>query len=420
MRKLSLKIVGGLVGVIILLQANMNIVMAAQKVTQEDIQKEENKRNEALNQQSEKKKELEKVTGEKTEVEKQVQELSSQIDNYEEQIAELNSQIANLNTKIKEAEEKIKKEEENYTKQEDLLEKRLVATYEAGETSYLDFLLSSESITDFISNYFLVTEVATNDTELLEKIQKQKQEIEEAKKELEESKKELDTSKASKQTITTQLQTAKSEKNKQVANLSKEQQEIEKEIQELKDHESSSRTEIERLKNEFDKQNRPPTNNSGGSSSNNGNNSGNSGSTGGSNNNNTTSSYGFGWPVSNNRIGTGYGVKGNMWSLGYHTGIDFPVSSGTPVFSVGNGQVVDTGYNSAYGNFVQIYHGNNVYSFYAHATRVQVSRGQTVSKGQQIMVSGATGNVSGPHLHFEIRSPGSGFRNCVNPMPYLP
>lgn len=72
------------------------------------------------------------------------------------------------------------------------------------------------------------------------------------------------------------------------------------------------------------------------------------------------------------------------------------------------------------GYYVLIYHGNNVYSHYAHASSVKVSKGQMVSKGQQIMLSGATGNVSGPHLHFEIRSPGSGFNNCVNPMNYLP
>ena len=127
-----------------------------------------------------------------------------------------------------------------------------------------------------------------------------------------------------------------------------------------------------------------------------------------------------GWPVGNHSIGTGYGVKGRYWSLGYHTGVDFPVSSGTPVFSVGDGVVCDTGYNSAYGRFVEIYHGNNIYSFYAHGSSVIVSYGQTVTKGQQIMLSGATGNVTGAHLHFEIRTPGSQFRNCVNPMGYLP
>ncbi|MCI8760203.1 MAG: peptidoglycan DD-metalloendopeptidase family protein [Clostridia bacterium] len=417
MKNLGLKIIGVIIAVIILLQTNMNIVVATDKITQSDIDKQKKEKEQTLAEKGEKEKELENVQGEKKEVQKQVQDLSSQILNYEKQIATLDSQISELNTKIKDSEEKLKQAQEDYTQKEDLLEKRLVATYESGETSYLDFLLSSESITDFISNYYLVTEVATYDTELLEKIQKQKEEIEEAKKDLEENKKELDTSKASKQSITTQLQAARKEKNEQVTQLSKNEQELQKEIDELNQHESKVSNRIKELTDQYNDQNppKPPANNN--------NNTGNSGSSSGGNgnsNNNATSSYGFGWPVSNNRIGTPYGVKGSMWSLGYHTGVDFPVSSGTPVFSVGNGQVVDTGYNSAYGNFVEVYHGNSVYSFYAHATRVQVSIGQKVSKGQQIMISGATGNVSGAHLHFEIRSPGSGFYSCVNPMNYLP
>lgn len=412
MRRLGLKIGGVVVAVIILLHANMNIVRA---VTTTDIQNQENEKKETTNKINETKKELENVQVEKSETQKQVDQLSSQIEGYEAQIDTLNNQIADLNGKIEEEEKKLKEAEEDYTKQEDLLEKRLVATYEAGETSYLDFLLSSKNIVDFISNYYLVTEVATNDTELLEKIQKQKEEIEEAKKNLESNKQELATSKASKQSITTQLQTAKSQKNQQIAKLSDEEKALQSEIDELKNHESSISSQIAKLKAEYDKQQEiknKPTNNTG-----------NSGSTGGTtnnNNNNSTSSYGFGWPVSNNKIGTAYGVTGKYWSLGYHTGVDFPVSTGTPVFAVGDGQVFDTGFNSAYGYFVEIYHGNNVYSFYAHASSVQVSRGQMVSKGQQIMLSGATGNVSGPHLHFEIRSPGYGFYSCVNPMNYLP
>lgn len=407
MKKLGVKIVGVIVSVIILLQANMNIVMA---VTQTDIQNKQNEQKNSANKTEATKKELEEVQGEKTEAQKQVQELSSQISNYESQIEELDNQISGLNTKIEESEQKLQKAEDDYTKQEDLLEKRLVATYEAGETSYLDFLLSSDSITDFISNYYLITEVATSDTELLEKIQKQKQEIEEAKKQLEESKQELATSKASKQSVATQLQTAKKEKNQQVAKLSKEEQDLEQDLEELRNHEAAIKKELEAMKAAY----RPPSN-----TSNNGN-TGSSGGTGTSNGNNSTSSYGFGWPVSNTRIGTGYGVKGSMWSLGYHTGVDFPVSTGTPVYAVGDGQVFDTGYQRAYGYYVLIYHGNNVYSHYAHASSVQVSKGQMVTRGQQIMLSGATGNVSGPHLHFEIRSPGSGFYSCVNPMNYLP
>ena len=161
-------------------------------------------------------------------------------------------------------------------------------------------------------------------------------------------------------------------------------------------------------------------NNSSNNTANNNSNSNSGNTSNGSNGNSSSSSYGFGWPVSNPIIGTGYGVSGSMWSSGKHTGVDFRASTGTQVFAVGDGIVVDTGFSRAYGNFVEIYHGNNIYSFYAHASSVKISQGQTVSKGQLIMLSGATGNVSGPHLHFEIRSPGMRYANCVNPMPYLP
>ena len=77
---------------------------------------------------------------------------------------------------------------------------------------------------------------------------------------------------------------------------------------------------------------------------------------------------------------------------------------------------------TSYGTYVVIQHANGLQTWYGHGTRgsICVSPGQTVKQGQQIMSSGATGNVSGPHLHFEIRTPGYGYSSCVNPMPYLP
>ena len=331
------------------------------------------------------------MKSEKSQAMSEVEKISNQIADYQTQIDELDNQISELNTKITDAENKINEQQSEYEKQEKLLEERLVVIQEAGDTTYLDMLLTSKSITDFISNYYLASELAEADTQLLENIQKQKEEIENAKTELETSKKDLDTKKASKQSVATQLQSAKNEKSAKVAKLSEDEKSLQAEIDELQAHEASIKADMEKMKNEFDK-----------------------------NNNNSTSSFGFGWPVSNNKIGTGYGVSGKYWSSGYHTGVDFPVGSGTPVYAVGDGQVFDTGYNSAYGNYVEIYHGNNVYSFYAHASRVNVSKGQKVTKGQQIMLSGATGNVTGAHLHFEIRSPGYGYSSCVNPMKYLP
>lgn len=118
----------------------------------------------------------------------------------------------------------------------------------------------------------------------------------------------------------------------------------------------------------------------------------------------TTAVSGFTLPVSGGTIGTGYHVAGSMWSSGYHTGVDFVVPTGTPVKAVGEGTVVTAGWGGAYGNQVVIRLADGYYAQYGHLSALSVSVGQTVTAGQQIGLSGATGNVTGPHLHFEIRT----------------
>ena len=385
MRRIGLKILGVVLVIIIILQ--FNVVMA---VSQKDL---DNVNSEI----EDKKEELEDVQSEKSQTMSEVEDLTTQIADYQLQIDELNSQISDLNSKIEESQKKVDEAQKEYEENKELAEERLIVMQESGDTTYLDLILTSDSITDLISSYYLASELAQADTELLNGLEQERQNLENAKAELENNKTELDNAKNTKEDASAQLQSLKDEKDKQVEQLSQEEKDLQAEIDELVSHESSIRSEIERMKKEYDNNN-----------------------SGGSNSNTDTSSFGFGWPVSNNRIGTGYGVSGSMWSSGYHTGVDFPVGKGTPVYAVGDGQVFDTGYNRAYGNFVEIYHGNNVYSFYAHASSVNVSKGQRVTKGQQIMLSGATGNVTGAHLHFEIRTPGYGYSSCVNPMPYLP
>ncbi|MGW7199010.1 peptidoglycan DD-metalloendopeptidase family protein [Streptomyces chryseus] len=123
-------------------------------------------------------------------------------------------------------------------------------------------------------------------------------------------------------------------------------------------------------------------------------------------------------PVANDTIGTGYRVSGSMWSSGYHTGVDFPVPSGTPVRAVGPGTVVTAGWNSAYGHQVVIKHPDGRYSQYAHHASLAVVKGQVVNGGDRIGYSGDTGNSSGPHLHFEIRT-GPGYGSDIDPLSYL-
>ena len=414
MKKVGLKIIGLLIIAIVL---SHNSILLAVNSEETKLKKEQNEINQDKKESEEN---LKEVQAQKSETTKQVEQLSDQIEDYESQIQELNGKIEGLNTQIKESEEKLKKAQEDYTKQEKLLEERLVVTYEAGETSYLDFILSSDSIVDLISNYYLITELATNDTELLEKIEKQKQEIENAKKQLEEDKKQLATSKASKQNMTTQLQVAKNEKSKQVAKLTQDEKEIQEHIEELRAASSQIEKEIAAAQARYAAQiaalNNKNNQNNNNSSNSNGNNSSNN------NNNNSGSSTGSGRlqrPVNTGTItATMYYSNGS-----YHGALDYGVPIGTPVYAAADGVVVATAnLTYSYGTHIVIQHAGGLQSWYAHGTSgsICVSPGQTVSKGQQIMKSGNSGKSSGPHLHFEVRVAPYNYSNCrVDPRNYF-
>ncbi|MEV2228740.1 transglycosylase family protein [Streptomyces phaeochromogenes] len=116
--------------------------------------------------------------------------------------------------------------------------------------------------------------------------------------------------------------------------------------------------------------------------------------------------------------GTPYHASGSSWSKGYHTGVDFPVPTGTSVKSVGAGSVVTAGWGGSFGYQVVIRHGDGRYTQYAHLSAISVKAGQSVVTGQRIGRSGSTGNSTGPHLHFEVRT-GPGFGSDVDPVAYL-
>ncbi len=392
---------------ILLLYTNTLIVSnAANEIS--NYQAEQKQNESKITETQEKMKEVEKI---KDETLKEVEKLNVQISDYEGQIETLDEQIVSTNKKIEDAQTKLQKAQKDYENQEKLLKERLVASYEAGETSYLDFLLSSESLTDLISNYYLVEEIASYDAELLDKIEKEKKEIEQAKQTLENSKKELATQKASKQSVSLQLKTSKSEKDKYVSQLSEEEKQLQSRIDQLKkDNQSidakikAKQAEIEAALKRQQEQNR---NNSNSGSNNSSSNSG-------------TSSSGFIKPVNS------YVTTGMYYSSGaYHGAVDFGAAgvNGMPVYAAADGIVHTTAaLTTSYGNYVIIAHYNGLYTLYAHgqAGSICVSEGQAVKQGQQIMRVGSTGNSTGPHLHFEVRkSPGT-YSCRVNPLSYLP
>lgn len=113
----------------------------------------------------------------------------------------------------------------------------------------------------------------------------------------------------------------------------------------------------------------------------------------------------------------GFNQSGGMWSH-KHSGQDFAVPTGTKVRSVHGGTVVTAGWGGAYGNNIVIKHGNGTYSQYGHLSKIQVRVGEKVGKGERIGLSGNTGNTTGPHLHFEIRTTPV-YGSAVNPLAFL-
>ncbi len=407
MKKVVVKILGIIVATIMLFQSTVAFAASeAQLKNQKD--ENEQKIKDAQNEKNE-------VTAQKNKTVKEVEDISSKIESYESQIAELDGQIGNLNGQIADAENTLNKAQEDFDKQEKLMEARLIAVQEQGDTSLLDVLLSSENIVDLISRYYFVTELASADTELLEGIKKQKEEIQQAKEKLEASKKELDTAKASKQGISVQLKAAKSTKDQQVARLAEDEKKIQQQIDELAQENKSIDKKIEQeraeaqrrleeqKKQEQQNQNKP--------------------SSGGSTSNVKPNASGFicPLPVAYNKVTTGMQYSSGQ----YHGAIDFGSGgiNGQPIYAVADGVVMisENLGNRSYGNYILIMHSNGLYTLYAHGQNGsrRVNKGDYVKQGQQIMSVGTTGNSTGPHLHFEVRTGSGGWNNRVDPRPYL-
>jgi murein DD-endopeptidase MepM/ murein hydrolase activator NlpD len=123
-------------------------------------------------------------------------------------------------------------------------------------------------------------------------------------------------------------------------------------------------------------------------------------------------------PIFDSYVSTGYKASSSLWASGSHTGIDFHAATGTTVHAVGYGTVVQTGWGGAYGNQIVIRMNDGTYTQYGHLSSIGVSVGQQVVTGQQIGLSGATGNATGPHLHFEARTTPD-YGSDIDPVAYL-
>lgn len=374
--------------ILILLITSVGAVFAATK------QELYNEKSDIDQQIAEKNSEIAGVKSKMTKTLTQINNLNSQISSYKDEISELESQLAVLNVQISDSEAKIQEQQARYDEQQKTLNKRLVAIYESGNTSFLEILLGSEGLSDFLAKYYLVSQLAEYDQELLKGIEDTRNVIQLEKTALEESKVTVETAKAQIQTKTNSLNASVKSKNKLVDDLTDEEKELNEQLEEFEKHKREIEAEIAKLAKD-------------------------------SNQTGITvipSAAGYICPIpgkTKKNITTGYyGYKG-------HTGVDFACSSGTKIVAVKGGKVVTSrakknskGKYISYGEYIIIDHQDGTMTLYAHGlpgSRL-VSEGAYVSQGQQIMSVGSTGNSTGPHLHFEVFVGGK----RTNPTSFLP
>jgi len=330
--------------------------------------------------------ELEGVQNELSENLQQVQKLDEKISTSQEELDQINIKITVLQNSIDEVEEKLKIAEENYNKQKIILEARLVAMYETSDTHYLDVILSSRSISDFLSNYFFITELAAYDTELLEDMENKKEDIELSKKKLENTKKELAVIKQNQTRTAKILENTKTVRESFIAKLSDREKELQTQIDEYNTRFAEINSEILALAMQG-----IDTKYIGGE---------------------------LAWPVPGyTRVSSKYGMRTHPITGVYklHTGVDISAPTGANFIAVNDGIVIKAGYNSAYGNMIIVDHGGGVSTLYAHGSEILVQVGQIVKRGEAVLKVGSTGYSTGPHAHFEVRLNGI----VTDPMPYI-
>lgn len=369
--------------VLILLQFMLfSITSIAQDLS--DLQEQ---KNELQNQINESNEQINEIQIDLTENLEQLNNLNSKITTYEEDISSLEENLAQIEKEINQVSQKLQSAEENYNKQREVLQNRLVAMYEAGDIYYLDVLLKSNSISEFISNYYLIGEVARYDNELLESIEEQKTQIEEIKETLTERKESLQSIKKNKEKITVALGNSKIIRNSYINKLTEEEKATQDTIDKCQAELNRLETQIVAL---------------------------------------TTGNLGsdyvggvFAWPAPGyttitSRFGTR--VHPILKVTRTHTGTDIAMPTGSYIVAANDGVVIEATYSTTgYGNMVMIDHGGGIVTLYGHGSEILVETGQTVKKGDIIMKAGSTGWSTGPHLHFEVRINGT----AVDSLPFI-
>ena len=299
--------------------------------------------------------------------EKKIETAQNLLDALTVQIGEKENAIAEKEVEITE-----KTAEVNTTREKFLLMIR--AQYESENTDALSVVVGADDMSDLLSRVENAANLLSYNSKLLEKFKTEKQQLEDMKNVLESTKAELESTKAEQETYAEELlkeqsalEEQKGDSDRYVASLRKTEAQITAENEAAQLAKASQSDYV-----------------------------------GGK----------FIWPcdLSVKRISSGYGYR-TYYIYGkkvtdFHRGIDIPSAVGTDIYAAQTGKVVIATKHSSYGNYIVVDHGGGISTLYAHCSKLLVSVGDTVKQGDHIAEMGATGNVTGPHLHFEVRVDG--------------
>ena len=316
----------------------------------------------------------------------EVAEITQQIYDKQLEIDTLKAEERQLVDYIEKAEKELEKSNTRYEKQKKLLEKRLVSMYEKGETTYLDVLLNSKGITEFLSNWYFIAEIAESDKELLETVEAEKKYNKKIRDNLEMKKNILTVSREKIEKDSIALSNMAIIKDRKMQLLTEEELALQQMVEVYQAQVKEIETEIRLLAIA-----------------------------------NVSEEYVGGvmaWPVPGyTRITSQFGMRTHPITgvFKLHTGTDIGAPIGAEFIAANDGMVTYAGYNAAYGNMVIVDHGGGVTTLYAHGSEILVNVGDAIFQGTPVLKVGSTGYSTGPHAHFEVRINGE----YVEPLDYI-
>lgn len=325
-----------------------------------------------------------------------ISELDTTLSLAQAKILELNTLITDKEAEIKktteELNEAIKTEETQY----EAMKNRICFMYEHGETMYLEMLMSSQSFGDMINKADYIEALTAYDRRMLEKYQATREYVEVCKAQLEAEQVVLEEAKTDVEAEEAALETLIAEKQKEITAYENDISNREKLLAEYEAEIAAQNAEIKALEDAVAAEKAALASA-------------------------TRRKYDggmFAWPApSYTRISDDYGYRIHpiLKVKQFHNGIDMAAPGGSPILAAYDGTVTAAAYSSSMGNYIMIDHGDNLYTIYMHASKLYVSKGAEVVKGQKIAAVGTTGRSTGNHLHFSVRLNGS----YVSPWDYL-